>query len=1091
MFTDIAGYTALMQQNEKKAIEARDKHRTIFNSSTEIHKGKILQYYGDGTLSIFNSAIDAVKCGIDMQHGFQEEPSIPVRIGIHIGDIIFSEEEIIGDGVNVASRIESLAVPGSVLISDKVYDEIKNQDSLETAFIKSYKFKNVDKPIEVYAISNEGLIIPKLEDIKGKTDPDDPDDPEKQGKAPQEITKEESPINILSTKLFIPLLRKGIISRSRLTDRIEEGIDGKLTLVSAPAGFGKTTLVSEWIEKSERKIAWVSLDEGDNNPIRFLMYIVSAIQRIEPDMGDRILGLLQSPQSPPIDNILSELLNDISSVITDNFCLVLDDYHIIESKPIDDQLSFLLDHLPPHMHLIITTRQDPDLPLPRMRVRSQLTELRAKDLRFTRKEAVSFLNQVTGLDLSEKDISALEDRTEGWVAGLQLAALSMQGRDDISGFVKSFAGHDRYVVDYLVEEVLQNQTEEVRNFLLQTSILDRLTGPLCDAVTNQKEGKKTLEALERGNLFIIPLDDNRRWYRYHHLFADVLREHLMEEKLDQIPSLHQQASKWFEQNGLLPDAIHHAIKSEDLNHAARLVEMIWPEMDQSFQTGLWLEWFNQLPEEITRDRPVMLVAYCWAVLSDGQLEKGEASLKQAEQSLKSQDVLDKANIDQTKHQLILADIAGARAYIAQSLGDIPGSVNFAKQARDFIPEENFAALAPIDGLLSMAYWANGELVEADKTLVGFILNMQKIGNLSFAISTTFALADIRMTQGNLKGALKVCNDSLQMTIDHGDPPLVGTTDVHLQLSEVYHEMGDFKSSSEHLLKCEKLGEKTALPDWKYRLNLVKAQIFETFGKLDQAHEHIDLAEQAYYRRPIPDFRPFPAFRARLWVREGRHKEAMSWAKGRGLSFRDDPDYLSEYEYITLVRILIGRYKKEEDITLLNEANELLNRLLQCAMEGGRMRVVIEIMILQALVYDAKGDQPSALKSIEPALAIAEPEGFIKAFVNEGATTVELLTQAHKQDIFPQYTTLILTILGNKESNQEGNKPGTTDLINPLSKREMEVLQLISKGFSNQEISERLFLSLSTIKGHNQKIFDKLQVQRRTEAVVRAQELGIL
>ena len=384
---------------------------------------------------------------------------------------------------------------------------------------------------------------------------------------------------ILATKLYIPLPRTNVVLRPRLIERLNEGLHRKLTLISASAGFGKTTLVSEWVAGCERPVAWLSLDEGDNDPTRFLTYLVAALQTIAPNIGEGVVGALQSPQPPPTESILTALLNEIAA-LPDKFVLVLDDYHVIDAKPIDDALTFLLEHLPPQMHLVITTREDPQLPLARLRARGHLTELRAADLRFTPAEAAAFLNQVMGLDLSAEDIAALETRTEGWIAGLQLAALSMQGREDVPGFIRAFAGDNRYIVDYLVEEVLQRQPDHVRSFLLQTAILDRLNGPLCDAVTGQEEGNARLEALERGNFFVVPLDDKRHWYRYHHLFADVLSAHLMAEQPDQVATLHRRASEWYEQNGSAADAIRHALAAEDFARAADLVELAVPAMRQ-------------------------------------------------------------------------------------------------------------------------------------------------------------------------------------------------------------------------------------------------------------------------------------------------------------------------------------------------------------------------------------------------------------------------------------------------------------------------------------------------------------------------------
>jgi LuxR family transcriptional regulator, maltose regulon positive regulatory protein len=382
---------------------------------------------------------------------------------------------------------------------------------------------------------------------------------------------------ILNTKLYAPQAQPNVVPRSRLTERLDESRRRKLTLVSAPAGFGKTTLLGEWLSTLPRPAAWLSLDEGDSDPARFLAHLVAALRTIAKNVGEGVLDVLRSPRPPPTETMLTALLNEASAV-EEEIILVLDDYHVIDSTAADGTLAFLLEHLPPNMHLVIAIREDPRLPIPRLRARNQLTEVRAADLRFTPDEASAFLNEVMRLDLSAEDVAALEERTEGWIAGLQLAALSMRGREDVPGFIRAFAGDNRFVLDYLVEEVLQRQPERVRSFLLQTSILDRLCGPLCDAVTEQEGGRGMLEALERGNLFIVGLDDKRHWYRYHHLFAEVLSAHLMQELRDQVPTLHRRASEWHEHNGSAADAIRHALAAEDFERAANLVELAAPAM---------------------------------------------------------------------------------------------------------------------------------------------------------------------------------------------------------------------------------------------------------------------------------------------------------------------------------------------------------------------------------------------------------------------------------------------------------------------------------------------------------------------------------
>ncbi|CAG0986611.1 partial serine/threonine-protein kinase PknK, partial [Anaerolineae bacterium] len=452
----------------------------------------------------------------------------------------------------------------------------------------------------------------------------------------------------LATKLYIPPPRSKVVLRPRLIERMNDGLPSgrKLTLISASAGFGKTTLVSEWVAGCERRepevrVAWLSLDEGDNDPTRFLAYLVAALQTITTDIGKGVLGAIQTPQPLTTINefLLATLLNEIAA-IPDNFILVLDDYHMIDSEPIDHALTFLLDHLPPQMHLVITTREDPQFPLARLRARGQLTELRAADLRFTPTEAAEFLNQAMSLQLSAEDIAALEARTEGWITGLQLAALSMQGREDIASFIQAFTGSHRFVLDYLVEEVLQHQPEHIRSFLLQTAILDRFCAPLCNAVTEREDGKEMLDVLERSNLFLIPLDDQRQWYCYHHLFAEVLQTHLLEAQPDRVSTLHRRASEWYEQNGLRSDAIGHALAAKDLPRAAGLIELAGPATeDGSIQSVTWLGWVKKLPEELVHLRPVLNVWYAYALLGSGDLEAAEFRFRDAEQWLESADTM--------------------------------------------------------------------------------------------------------------------------------------------------------------------------------------------------------------------------------------------------------------------------------------------------------------------------------------------------------------------------------------------------------------------------------------------------------------------
>ncbi len=650
---------------------------------------------------------------------------------------------------------------------------------------------------------------------------------------------------ILATKLYIPPPRPEVVMRSRLLARLNEGLHGKLTLVSAPAGFGKTTLISQWVAGCGRAVAWLSLDGGDydRDPTHFLHYVIAALQRVAAgDIGKGVLAaLLQSPQ-PPLEAILVALLNEIDT-ISDNFLLVLDDYHLVESLPLDQSLTFLLDHLPPQMHLVIATREDPQLPLARFRARGQLTELRAPDLRFTITEAAEFLNEVMGLNLSAADVATLESRTEGWIAGLQLAALSMQRRTDTASFIQAFTGSHRFVLDYLTEEILQRQPEAVRDFLLKTSILNRLSGPLCDAVTEQPDGHGMLKALERGNLFVVPLDDQRQWYRYHHLLADVLQTHLMDESRYQVSTLHHRASLWYAQHGLWSDAIRHALAAEDFERAADMIELNGSAMQANFQSATWFCWVKALPDELVRTRPVLSVWYAYGLFGSGDMESAETHLKNAERWLKPAEDVDEWTenpsakmvvVDKESFRSLPATIATARAYRAQALGDIPGAVKYASQVFELIPQEDQLRRDQAASLLGLAHWSNGNLEAADRIFTDYTMKLRAAGDIAHAISPTFVLADIRMALGRLREAELTLDQLLQLVLDQGEPLPLDTAELYRGLSELHRERGDLNAAVQHLRKSKELGAQSTLLDWQRRLCLAEARLKQTQGDLDGA-----------------------------------------------------------------------------------------------------------------------------------------------------------------------------------------------------------------------------------------------------------------
>ena len=928
---------------------------------------------------------------------------------------------------------------------------------------------------------------------------------------------------ILATKLYIPRPRPNVVSRPHLLERLNEGLHRKLTLIAAPAGFGKTTLVSEWVAFIERPTAWLSLDEGENDPTRFLTYLVAALQTIAPTIGEGVLGVLQSPQPPPPEAILTVLLNEITT-LPDHFVLVLDDYHVIDAKPVDIALTYLVEHLPPQMHLVIATREDPQLPLARLRARSHLTEVRAADLRFTASEAAEFLSQVMGLSLSAEDIAALEDHTEGWIAGLQLAALSMQGRQDVHGFIQAFAGDDRYIVDYLVEEVLQRQPAPVRSFLLQTSILDRLSGSLCDAVTGQKEGNARLEALERGNFFVVPLDDKRHWYRYHHLFADVLSAHLMAEQPNQVATLHRRASAWYERNGSEADAIRHALAAGDFGRAADLVELAVPAMGRNRQEAMVLGWLKALPDELVRARPVLSVHYAGALLLNGELEGVEARLRDAEQWLDTKTDMgelaltssaEMVVVDEAEFRGLAGNIAVYRAAIALASGDVANTMKYARRALDLVPEDDDHWRGSAAGFLGLAYWTSGDLEAAHRFYAECMARVQRAGYLSDALGCSIALADIRISQGRLREAMSTYERGLQLATEQGAPVLRGAADMHVGMSELYRGRDDLDAATQHLLRSKELGEFAGLPQNRYRWRVAMARIREAHGDLDGALDLLNEAERLYVSDFFPNVRPVAALVTRIWVAQGRVGEALDWARAQGLSAHDDLSYLHEFEHITLARVLLAQYTSDRTDRSLRDAMRLLERLLQAAEAGERMGRTIEILIVQALAHQEQGDISAALVPLSRALTLAEPEGYVRIFIDEGSPMAVLLVKLHERsrkrpraastNVPLAYIERLLALLrgeraarpGDDEA-QEGTSPAVPSaptpaqpLLDPLTERELEVLCLIAAGLSNREIADRLVLALSTVKSYVNTIYSKLQVQSRTQAVARARVLHLL
>jgi ATP/maltotriose-dependent transcriptional regulator MalT len=901
------------------------------------------------------------------------------------------------------------------------------------------------------------------------------------------------PAPLLETKFYVPRSRRDLVPRPRLSERLEQGSAGKLMLISAPAGFGKTTLLTEWLTAAPatpagaRLTAWVSLDRGDNDPASFWAYVIAALQKVAPGTGGSALALLQASQPPPAETLLTTLVNDLAAT-ADGIVLVLDDYHVVDAHEVHDGMAFLLDHLPPQLHVVIASRADPAFPLARLRARGELTEIRAADLRFTPGEAAAYLNGLMGLQLTANDVAALEARTEGWIAALQLAALSMQGRDDATAFIASFAGDDRYVVDYLAEEVLQRQPGPVQAFLLRTSILGRLSGPLCDAVTGQSGGTAMLAALDRGNLFVVPLDDRRRWYRYHHLFADVLQARLLAEQSGQVKELHQRASAWFERYGEQPAAIGHALTAGDFGRAADLIELAIPAMRRVRQETTVHGWLQALPDEVIRVRPVLSVGAAGALLASGQLDGVEGWLRSAETWLDGAGAGTGSPAagsgmivtDEAEFRRLPGGIELYRTALALARGDLPGTVQHARRTLELAPGDDLVVRAGASGLLGLAFWAGGDLAAGHRAYTECAAGLQRAGHIADVLGCSVALADIRTAQGRLGDAQRTYEKALQLLQEQGGLILRGTPDLHVGMSELSLERGDLAAAIEHLRQGQELGEHLGLPRYSWRWRTAMAAVKQAEGDPGAALGLLGEAERRYVSDFFPNVRPVPALMARVWITQGRAGEALTWARERGLSADDDLSYLREFEHLTLARLLLAQHHDER-------AAQFLRRLLPAAEQGGRTGSVIEILILASLAHQALGGTPTALATLERAVRLAEPEGYLRVFTGEGPALAALLKAAARTGTAPAYARRLLAAV----TAPGPSRTTVPALIEPLSERELHVLRLLGTDLNGPAIARELTVSLNTMRTHTKNIYTKLAVTSRRAAVRRAAELGLL
>lgn len=907
---------------------------------------------------------------------------------------------------------------------------------------------------------------------------------------------------LLSTKLYIPPVRQDLVSRPRLIERLSDGLHRGhwLTLVSAPAGFGKTTLLSEWVATCGQPVAWLALDSGDNDLARFLAYLIAALQTIEDSVGMGMLDRLQAPQPAPMEELLTALINQIGSIST-SFVLVLDDYHLITTQRIHEALAFLLEHPPQNMHLVVATRADPPWQFARLRGRGQLTELRLADLQFTPDEATVFLNQIMGLKLSADDIAALTSRTEGWIAGLQLAALSMQNRQDLSGFIAALAGSQHYILDYLVEEVLHRQPEDLQAFLLQTSILDRLTGPLCDALTLEQEagtggGQAMLNRLEHANLFVIPLDERRQWYRYHHLFADSLRVCLAQAWPDQVPEYHRRASRWYEQHGFLNEAIEHALSADDLDRAARLIEQAAEPTLMRSEFTTFLSWVEALPEEVTRAYPLLHVYHTGIQLMNGlPLQVAEARLKGA--------------MAVESSRAVSAAVATFQTLIAAYRGDTRQSVELSRQALALLAEENLFLRSLVAGFLGITYLWSGDFATAAIALGEAVRIGWQIGNFTITVLALCHLAELHIVRGQLHEARAFYEQALERARDGRGHRLPIAGIALVGMGYLLREWNDLETARRYLIDGIELAatwEQTGTFTGHISLALVE----QALGDQEAARAAIRQARQVVMGFEGMEVAAIVVgvYQARLWIQQGDLNAVIRWAEERRLEERIEGGELEEgsrtvpflyaaLEYLAYAeaRIALGQP---------DEALAVLSPLLLVTETGGWTMFVIETLVLQSLAFQALSDVNQAMCCLERALSLAEPEGFVRVFVDRSTPMASMLKQileaqqnegqALSRATTPDYVRRLLDVFGKGKEAQPGESllpPTTPTLVEPLTKREEEVLRLLATDLTSTEMAQELVLSVHTVRSHIKSIYAKLNAHSRYEAITRATEMNLL
>jgi LuxR family maltose regulon positive regulatory protein len=884
---------------------------------------------------------------------------------------------------------------------------------------------------------------------------------------------------ILRTKLFIPPTRKELVHRQRLLNRLSQGMERKLTLVSGPAGFGKTTLLSTWVTELQHPVGWISLDGADNDWNRFVTFLIQGLQTISDGIANDIIEMFSSAKSQESDAIITYLINQIAEIQTP-FWLVLDDYHVITAGNIHELMQVILENQPSQMHLVISTRSDPPWPMARWRARGEMAEIRTQDLRFSLDEAALFLNETKGLGLSQQYVKQLEARTEGWAAGLQMAALSLQNREDVSGFIQIFTGSHRFVFDYLLDEVFQGLSPEIQDFLLKTSILDRMCAQLCDHIRGASDSQRILGQLEQMNLFVIPLDDHRCWYRYHHLFVELIQQISRQQLSEQVPELHRKAREWYQQNGLISEAIHHGTVEGNMDQVAELIEK---NLITTLEHRDWFaltRWIETLPANIIQSRPWLNVAYAIVRLSTGSTEFIPQLLQQAESAIE--------RVEPQERDHIRSYIAYVQAELRARSADMAATIEYARKSLEYLHPEDKRLRCSAASILGTALQRSGAFEDAAQAFADGIAAGRTISDSNAVIYLYGDLIGLFVEQSKLHQAYAYCQEALQFIESNylkQGRYTPGAAHIHFRLSTILRHWNDLKGSLRQAQFSNEILKKWGL---QYRLNFVNLAIaLHAVGNYPEAHRVLQEAENVASQQSTYWIDDVKATRVSFWLVEGNLVAASQWALERKLDTERDLSYQNQLVYRTLahVRVVQGQ---DGDENALDEAIRLLASLEMIYQNSGAIAYLLQTFILQALAFQASGKLNQALKSLEKALSLGEGGGYLRVFIREGEPMEKLLRNAVARGNGTPYIEELLHGLESQRKRSSASRSSL--LIDPLTDRERDVLRCLETSMTVPEMATSLVISIETVRTHIKRIYRKLDVHSRFEAITKAKKLNL-